>query len=326
MYQFESDYIYVNFINESIMAKKVNSKRMPLPKVKSIKPSKAPQLTRKAMEESLLEVGNVKENFPKIEKLLFKLTGIAPAENTVDARLRCAFTSANAKSLTKVTPSNMKSLKALIEAKFNLVMCYPMDLLAEHVDAISDEEFKEAFTSKFEDNIEGMIQLHTINSVEAIRAYGRFNRVGKKWPDYYDAEYTICGMADELVEFSQATEEEKSHELGDVLWYLMSVCEFWDASDEDIAMMVEAGKKADADKNATYDYTKAFHKFVKLMRDEPYLIGDFSVIAPMMADVYCTCIKYAGGIDALSNVALENVAKIRDRIERGVVRGSGDNR
>ena len=62
------------------------------------------------------------------------------------------------------------------------------------------------------------------------------------------------------------------------------------------------------------------------MRDEPHLIGDFSVITPMMADVFCTLIKYAGGIDKLSEVALENIAKIRDRIARGVVRGSGDNR
>lgn len=286
--------------------------------------AKTPQITKAMMEKSMLEVGNVKENFPKIEKLLYKMTKIAPSENTIDARLRCAYTSANAKSLSKVTPATKNTLQDLIKCNFNIVMCYPMDLMAKHIDPISDEMFNAIFSEQANDNVEDMIQVHSINSIDAIRAYGRFNRVGKKWPDYYDAEYTMCGMADELVEFSQATEEEKSHELGDVLWYFMSVCEFWNASDEDLAAIVSAG--ASVDLNSSYDYTKAFHKFVKLMRDEPSKIGDFTIIAPMMADVFCAMIKYAGSIDALSNVALENVAKIRDRIRRNVVRGSGDNR
>lgn len=305
------------------MAKK-ETKQIKLPKVKNIRPSKAPQLSTKAMEESLLSVGNVKENFPKIEALLFKLTGIAPSENTIDARLRCAFTSANAKSVTKVTPSTLSTIRQLIEAKFNLVMCYPMDLLAKHIDALSDEEYASIYTKEDANNVEEIIRTSSIASLEAFRAYGVFTKEGKKWPDYYDAEYTMCGMADELVEFAAATEEEKSHELGDVLWYFMAIVSFWDATDEDVNTIIEAGKNADS--NNEYDYTKAFHKFVKLMRDEPHLIGDFSVITPMMADVFCTLIKYAGGIDKLSEVALENIAKIRDRIARGVVRGSGDNR
>lgn len=305
------------------MAKK-ETKQAKLPKVKNIRLPKAPQLSTKAMEESLLSVGNVKENFPKIEALLFKMTGIAPSENTIDARLRCAFTSANAKSITKVTPSKMDMLRQLIAAKFNLVMCYPLDLLAKHIDELSDEEYTSIYAKEDASNAEEIIRANTIASKEAFRAYGAFTKEGKKWPDYYDAEYTMCGMADELVEFATATEEEKSHELGDVLWYFMSIVAFWDATDDDINAIIDAGKNANIDNE--YDYTKAFHKFVKLMRDEPHRIGDFSVIAPMMADVFCTLIKHAGGIDKLSEVALENIAKIRDRIARGVVRGSGDNR
>lgn len=291
---------------------------------KVLKSTKRPQLSQENLEKSMLGVCNVKECFPKIEKLLFKLTKIVPAENTIDARLRCAYISANSKSLSKIAPSTMAILKELISYNFNIVMCYPMELMAKHIDPISDEEFAEMYSINNSDDVEDAIQKHSINSIEAIRAYGRFNRVGKKWPDHYDAEYTICGMADELVEFSQATDEEKSHELGDVLWYFMSVCEFWEASDEDLINIINAGSSVDL--NGTYDYTKAFHKFVKLMRDEPAKIGDFSVIAPMMSDVFCAMIKCAGSIDKLSEVALENVAKIRDRIARNVVRGSGDNR
>lgn len=308
-----------NFIPNS-SANQVKAKVMG--KLKSKSPF--PEMTKKELEASMLEVCNVQENFPKIEKLLFKLTNIAPAENTIDSRLRCAFTSANAKSLTKVTPRQMSIVKELIGYQFNLVMCYPMDLLAKNITELTDEEFVEMYKKPDASDAEEIIKTNTIANLESFRAYGRFTREGKKWPDHYDAEYTMCGMADELVEFAQASEEEKSHELGDVLWYFMAICEFWDATDDSIKTIVDAAQSTDLSKD--YDYTKAFHKFVKLMRDEPSKVGDFDIITPMMSDVFCTLVKYAGSIDALTEVALENIAKIRDRIARGVVRGSGDNR
>lgn len=277
-----------------------------------------------SFEQEIVAIANPKENFPVIEKLLFKLTNIAPAENTVDARLRCVFTSANSKSMSSVNYNAMQIMKELIKHNFNIVMNIPIDVLCKYIDELSDEEFKAAFTKRDASDTEDIIKANTIASLESFRAYGRFNREGKKWPDHYDAEYTMCGMADELVEFAAASAEEKSHELGDVLWYFMAVCEFWCASDEEVNTIVDAGVNVDF--SAQYDFTKAFHKFVKLMRDEPSNVGNFSVIAPMMADVFRALVVTAGSIDALTNVALENIAKIRSRIARGVVRGSGDNR
>lgn len=286
--------------------------------------SKTPKLTKAAMEKSLLEVGDVKTNFPIIESILFDITHIKPAENTVDSRLRCAFTSANSKSISKVTPKYMEQFKALINAKFNLVMSYPIELLSKHIDEIGDDEFDKRFKEP-EDNVEEVIQKYGINNIESFKAYQRFVCLSRRWPDYYDAEYTICGMIDEFNEFKDACQAEKDLELGDVVWYFMAICNFWNASDEELNEIILAGNNAEGNEVPNYfDEHLLFHKFVKMMRDDPRSIGNFTSIFPIMKDIWCIIVLMAEGIEHLNNVALKNVMKIRKRVLTNTIQGNGD--
>lgn len=287
--------------------------------------SKAPKLTKAAMEKSLLEVGDVKTNFPIIESILFDITHIKPAENTVDSRLRCAFTSANSKFISKVIPKYMEQFKDLINAKFNLVMSYPMELLSKHIDEISDDEFDKRFKEP-EDNVEDVIKEHGINNIESFKAYQRFTSIAKRWPDYYDAEYVLCGMIDEFNEFIEASAKDQEHELGDVLWYYMSICHFWSASDEELNEIIGAGDNAKETIDYKLDERALFHKFVKMMRDEPHSIGNFTSIFPIMKDIWCSIILMARGIDNLNKIALGNIAKIRNRISNNTISGNGEER
>ena len=71
------------------------------------------------------------------------------------------------------------------------------------------------------------------------------------------------------------------------------------------------------------------NKTKKILRDENGLIGD--AVRAKLADELGDCLYYVSQLAAqlgvrLEDVARQNLVKLRDRKERGVLQGSGDNR
>ncbi len=126
-------------------------------------------------------------------------------------------------------------------------------------------------------------------------------------------------------------------EAGDVLWYVANLCSDLDVEMESLA---EAGPDAD------------FSKFVDSNAVEPYLAGcgrvgkvlesvkkairdDGGVITPVrkatIVEALTQLMRHLVGVldcfnASLNLVAERNIAKLRDRQQRGVLQGEGDNR
>ncbi|MGE5682827.1 MAG: MazG nucleotide pyrophosphohydrolase domain-containing protein [Bacillota bacterium] len=140
--------------------------------------------------------------------------------------------------------------------------------------------------------------------------------------------YPLLGLVGELGEFSMATEkpeneEELKKEAGDILWYIANLAYELEIDLGEIDVpdkFVPVDFYINEGASAICEYTK------KVFRDDS---GQFDVekakelISKFIISYFA--ILYIWQLD-IEEVAELNISKLRDRQQRGVIQGSGDNR
>lgn len=146
----------------------------------------------------------------------------------------------------------------------------------------------------------------------------------------YRVTYPALGLCDEVAEFIEKlfhcdpNDKELAKEAGDILWYFNCVADYSELRIEDffrydvvsspVELLIIAGKIAGVAKKAVRDNNGRVN--VLAMRE---LLEKFS--AAFLHVLYQYLWEYS-----LEEIMEMNIAKLRDRQNRGVLKGSGDNR
>lgn len=164
-----------------------------------------------------------------------------------------------------------------------------------------------------------------------LKTYQEEARVTATFDPQYKITYPALGLINEAGEFGEKYEdathsaEDNISELGDVLWYFSAIC---DIAGFQVADFFSSSGMQDFDsKEFMYAAAKVAGICKKAVRDTdgipnlPKLAIQLVVMASMMNDAA------AFGLDTtIEDVAEKNIAKLRDRQSRNVIKGEGDNR
>lgn len=157
------------------------------------------------------------------------------------------------------------------------------------------------------------------------------------YPRNFQLIYPLLGLADEISEVYEkiqdsrgfdSPKEEIIKELGDVMWYCAAICNDLSMSLGDI-MRSQVACLSRINGVDLYDVLikRSGHllgKSKKLIRDKNFKV-DTDYIRIVQEDLFAI-VEAIMSYDEINKIMVKNIQKLASRMERGVLKGDGDNR
>lgn len=109
-------------------------------------------------------------------------------------------------------------------------------------------------------------------------------------------------------------------ELGDILWFVSNLAEYYDRENDDTNYLKQLKDSFDGE---THSLLTELEDMVSAISWASDVVEGFDYLPNLVFDIGCLADRYGYTLEQVAEI---NIAKLRDRAARGVIKGNGDER